>query len=164
MAADIVTKRLVMASIPLNGVRRILGDFVRLTYIRNPGAAFGLFPSSRYFLIGISLVAVVVVVWVVWTRRARLITVFPLGLILGGALGNLLGRIRAGEVVDFIQVGIPPHYWPVFNVADSAVSIGVTWLAVGLMFWEGRDRKPGPAVLDDKTSEASGGDMASSRD
>ena len=63
-----------------------------------------------------------------------------LGLILGGALGNLVDRIRLGEVVDFIQIGIPPEtYWPVFNVADSSVTIGVVWLAVGLVMSGGDD-------------------------
>ena len=164
LAADLVTKRLVSGGMQLGSVHRILGDYVRLTYIRNPGAAFGLFPGSRYLLIGISVIAVGVVVWVVWARRARLRTVFPLGLILGGALGNLIDRVRLGQVVDFIQVGVPPHYWPVFNVADSAVSIGVAWLAVGLLFWEKADRGSRAVSPAGDSPEAEHGDMASSGD
>ena len=55
-----------------------------------------------------------------------------MALILGGALGNLVDRLRTGQVIDFINVGIGPHRWPVFNVADSAVTVGVIWLALGL--------------------------------
>ena len=131
---DLVSKRLIVASFQLHEVRQIFGDWVRLTYIHNPGAAFGLFPGSRVPLIAISIVAVFVVVAVAWSRRNTPGTVVPLGLILGGAVGNLIDRIRLGEVVDFVQIGIPPNmYWPVFNVADSAVTIGVTWLAIGLV-------------------------------
>jgi signal peptidase II len=136
LVADWVTKRMVAAAIPPHDVVRIVGDWVRLTYIKNPGAAFGLFPGSRPVLIAVSVAAVLIVVTVAWRRTTRLHTVLPLGLILGGAIGNLIDRVLAGQVVDFIQIGIPPDlYWPVFNVADSAVTIGVVWLAVGLVFW-----------------------------
>jgi signal peptidase II len=112
----------------------VVGDWIQLTYIHNPGAAFGLFPGNRYVLIGVSVVAAVVVLVVGLAARTRLRTAVPLGLILGGAVGNLVDRIRLGEVVDFIRVGIPPdNYWPVFNVADSAVTVGVLWLALGLL-------------------------------
>lgn len=140
LVADIVTKRMVVSSMALYDQIRVVGDYVRIKYILNPGAAFGLFPGTRYLLIGVSITAILIVVWVAWTRRAKLRTVLPLGLILGGAVGNLIDRVRLGEVVDFIQVGIPPHYWPIFNVADSAVSVGVTWLAVGLLM-AGRDEQ-----------------------
>lgn len=134
LAADFATKRLIATTFYPHEVRRIVGDYLRLTYIHNPGAAFGLFPGSRPVLIGISIAAVVVVVVVAWNRRNRPLGVIPLGLILGGALGNLVDRIRLGEVVDFVQVGFPPEtYFPVFNVADSAVTIGVFWLALGLL-------------------------------
>jgi len=121
-------------------VRQVIGDWVRLTYIHNPGAAFGLFPGSRPALIVVSLAAIVVVTAVAWRKRSRW-DVLPLGLILGGAVGNLIDRIRLGEVVDFVQIGIPPeNYWPVFNVADSAVTIGVAWLAFTLL----RSGRPEP--------------------
>lgn len=134
LAADLATKRIIASTFYPHEVRRIFGDVVRLTYIHNPGAAFGLFPGSRIALIAISIAAVVVVLFVAWNRRNRPLAVIPLALILGGALGNLVDRIRLGEVVDFVQIGIPPNnYFPVFNVADSAVTIGVLWLALGLL-------------------------------
>ena len=145
LVADLITKRMVVSNLALYEHIQVVGDAVRIKYILNPGAAFGLFPGTRYVLIGVSVAAIVIVVWVAWTRRPRLHTVVPLGLILGGAVGNLIDRVRQGEVVDFIQVGIPPHYFPVFNVADSAVSVGVTWLALGLLLWGREDRTEAPA-------------------
>lgn len=142
VAADIFTKHIIASQFQVHEVRRVIGDWVRLTYIHNPGAAFGLFPGSRYALIAISLVAVIVVVVVAWNHRRRAVAVIPLGLILGGAVGNLIDRVRMGEVVDFVQIGIPPSmYWPVFNLADSAVTVGVAWLAVGLVL-SGRQASP----------------------
>lgn len=143
LATDIATKYIISSTFYLHEVRQVVGDYARLTYIHNPGAAFGLFPGSRIALVFISLAAVVVVIVVAWNRRNGLRTVLPLGLILGGALGNLVDRIRLGEVVDFIQIGIPPEtYWPVFNAADSAVTIGVAWLALGLVTSGGDDSVP----------------------
>ncbi len=151
LVLDILTKRLVVATMSLHEVRRVFGDVARLTYIRNPGAAFGLFPGSRWPLIVISILAVVVVIVVAWRPQTRRSTLIPLGLILGGAIGNLIDRVRLGEVVDFIQIGIPPHYWPVFNAADSAVSIGVVWLAIGLVLCDKPREQPdavAPSRLD----------------
>jgi signal peptidase II len=133
LVADIATKRVVATTFYPHEVRQVFGDWVRLTYIHNPGAAFGLFPGSRLALIVVSMAAVAVVTAVAWRKRGRL-DVLPLGLILGGAVGNLIDRVRLGEVVDFVQIGIPPeNYWPVFNVADSAVTVGVAWLAFTLL-------------------------------
>lgn len=150
LAGDIVTKYIISSTFYLHETRQVIGDYARLTYIHNPGAAFGLFPGSRIALVVISMAAVVVVIVVAWNRRNGIRTVVPLGLILGGALGNLLDRVRLGKVVDFIQIGIPPEtYWPVFNVADSAVTVGVAWLAVGLVTSGGDDpgaEAPEPAA------------------
>lgn len=150
---DLVTKHIISTQFEVHEVRRVIGDYVRLTYIHNPGAAFGLFPGSRFVLIGISLVAVIVVIVVAWNHRRRVAAVIPLGLILGGAVGNLIDRVRLGEVVDFVQIGLPPSmYWPVFNLADSAVTIGVAWLAVGLVL-SGRRETPEEGETESRESE-----------
>ncbi len=160
LVADWITKRMVAASIEPHGVVRIVGDWVRLTFIQTPGAAFGLFPGSRPVLVTVSVVAVIIVVTVAWRRSTRLHTILPLGLILGGAIGNLVDRVLAGQVVDFIQIGIPPDlYWPVFNVADSAVTVGVLWLAAGLVFW-GRE-EGAEASADEPGAAGEAGDAES---
>jgi len=155
---DIVTKRLIVATLHPHQVKQVFGDWVRLTYIHNPGAAFGLFPGSRGVLIAVSIAAVFVVTAVAWNKR-RSVSVLPLGLILGGAVGNLFDRIRLGEVVDFVQIGIPPEtYWPVFNVADSAVTIGVVWLALGLVATSRNTREESPILEELVARLASPGD------
>lgn len=166
LAGDILTKHMVVEAFYLGETRQVFGDWVRLTYIHNPGAAFGLFAGSRFVLIAVSLVAAIVVVTVAWNRRTNLATAIPLGLILGGAVGNLIDRIRMGEVVDFVQVGIPPHsYWPVFNVADSAVTVGVVWLAAGLLFGaDHADTSAEPGSPEDVNVEDTVARVAPSRD
>ncbi len=163
LVSDIVTKRLITTGLELHEVRQVVGDYARLTYIHNPGAAFGLFPGSRIVLIFVSVAAVTVVLWAALRRSTPLHTALPLGLILGGALGNLIDRVRLGQVVDFIQVGIPPHYFPVFNVADSAVTVGVAWLALGLVLW-GKPQETVPEPGTGGPPEDDFGAMAPSRD
>jgi signal peptidase II len=113
----------------------VLGDLVRLTYIRNPNVIFGIDIGSLGRNIHMLLSAVVIVVVIAGFGRlsaGRRLTETALALVLGGAIGNLCDRIfRSGEVVDFIDVGIGGTRWPVFNVADAAITVGVIlWVFV----------------------------------
>jgi signal peptidase II len=111
----------------------ILGQLLRFTLVHNTGAAFGLFPGSRLPFILISVLAIAVVLYLFARDAYRsLVNRVLLGCILGGALGNLVDRVRWGRVVDFIDVGVGQIRWPVFNVADSAVTLGVILLAWNL--------------------------------
>jgi len=133
LALDQVSKALAQSSLLLGQPVPVLGDFVRLTLVHNSGAAFGLFPGRRLPFILISMLAIGVVLYL-FARdayRSPLNRVL-LGCILGGAIGNLVDRIRWGSVVDFIDVGAGSLRWPVFNVADSAVTMGVILLAWNL--------------------------------
>lgn len=112
----------------------VIDGFVRITLVKNAGAAFGLFQGGRLFFIAASIVAVIFILYVGlrlprsdWQRRLLL------GAILGGAIGNLIDRLYAGEVIDFIDIGIGAHRWPVFNVADMGVSVGATLLLIYLL-------------------------------
>lgn len=115
--------------------REVLGEWVRLTLVKNPGAAFGLFPDKTAFLVLVSLVAVPAILYYHRFLDARwwLARLSP-GLLLGGALGNLADRVRLGYVVDFIDVGAGSLRWPTFNVADSAFVIGCLVLIPHLVF------------------------------
>lgn len=127
------TKYVVQDAMELYASIPIIGDYVRLTYIRNPGAAFGISIGNPTLFILLSFLACGVMGYYFlrlpagerWGR-------FALTLILGGAVGNLIDRIWYGEVTDFIEVGIDTYRWPVFNVADMAVTIGVALLFLRL--------------------------------
>jgi signal peptidase II len=121
---DKVTKSLVAASVPFGTEVPVVGRFVGITNVRNSGAAFGLVPAGAgVFLVASIVVAVALVVYVARTPTSLWGGVV-LGLILGGTVGNGFDRLVFGTVTDFINV----HFWPVFNVADSAISIGVVLL------------------------------------
>jgi signal peptidase II len=135
-ALDWLTKVLVQAHFFLGESLPLLPGLA-FTYVRNTGAAFSLLADAsaswrRPFFYCVTVVACGAALWMLRgvERRDRL-SRLGLGLIVGGALGNFMDRVRFGEVVDFIEVGVRGVYtWPVFNVADSAVCVGV-----GLLIW-----------------------------
>ena len=135
---DYVTKMWAMNNLTLGYPVPVLGDFFRLTYTHNPGAAFGINigTHSRMFFLVLSLVALVVL-GVIYratpgTDRLRLLAI---SLVCAGAVGNIIDRLRfEAGVVDFLDVGIGSHRWPIFNVADMAVSIGAILLLVSFYF------------------------------
>jgi len=138
---DIVTKAWVVRTFALYSSTPVWGDFFRFTYTHNRGAAFGINVGehSRVFFLVLSLVALGVLATIYRSTPASdRLRVLALSLVAGGALGNILDRIRFDRgVVDFLDFGIGASRFPVFNVADSAVTIGASLLL--LSFWlEGR--------------------------
>jgi signal peptidase II len=122
---------------PLPGLWRIF----RITHITNSGAAFGIFPNQGNFFIFIAiLVAVAIVLYYRYLPAGEWLVRLSLGLQLGGAIGNLLDRLRYGHVVDFIDIG----FWPIFNLADLAIVTGVAILAYRL--WR-EDSSPSESPL-----------------
>lgn len=146
LALDLVTKAWVVQNFSLYQITPVLGDFFRLTYTHNPGAAFGIHvgEGSRIFFLVLSLVALGVLAYLYRVTpsedRLRLLAV---ALVSGGAVGNIVDRIRFERgVVDFLDVGVGSYRWPVFNVADMAVSIGAVLLLVSF-YMEGQDERVG---------------------
>ena len=126
---DRITKNLVNAQVPYGTETPAVDHLVWITNIHNAGAAFGVAPAlALVFLVASIAVSIGLLVYVA-THRNDLAVDAVLGLILGGTVGNGFDRVVYGTVTDFITV----HFWPVFNVADSAVSIGVVLLAVGYL-------------------------------
>lgn len=133
---DQATKVLVQSKLRLYSPVPVLGDFFRLTYIYNPGAAFGLHLGG-WSRIAFSILPVLASVALyrmyqqsAWSDRMRMIAI---PLVTGGAIGNLIDRIRSSRgVVDFLDFGLAGHRWPVFNVADIGVTVGALLLAVSL--------------------------------
>ncbi len=144
LGVDVVTKAIVSTGMALNQSVPVIGEWVRLTYVRNPGVAFSLFPGRRTAFIILSLTGLTVVATYLVRHAPRTIRDgVAIGLFLGGALGNLVDRVRTGEVVDFIEIGVRTHRFPVFNVADMGVTFGVALLVLSTMF---PPRAPAPAV------------------
>lgn len=117
----------------------VLGDYVRLTYLENPGMAFGIrVGGPAFFTVFASLASLVVLIYLFRLRSERSGVRVALALVFGGAVGNLIDRLLYGQVVDFIEFGVGEFRWPVFNVADSAVTIGMILLMV-LVLTDHRD-------------------------
>jgi len=153
VAVDLVTKAIIERTFLVNERVDVLGSFIRLTYIHNPGAAFGINvgASSRVIFMALSAVALVVLLWMyAYTPAPDRVRRWAIALICGGALGNLIDRIRSPRgVVDFVDVGVGSLRWPVFNVADMAVTMGAIVLAISL--W--REEKRPPAASAGQGSE-----------
>ncbi|MFH1624343.1 MAG: signal peptidase II [Pseudomonadota bacterium] len=125
--------------LPLHHSIPIIEDFIHITYVRNTGAAFGLFASHvgglRFFFITISIVAILVMLFLLRNLKDdQVLLVSSLSLIIAGAMGNLIDRIRLGEVIDFIDLHWYSYHWPAFNVADSAITVGGGFLAINIVF------------------------------
>jgi signal peptidase II len=127
--ADRVTKSLVNENVPYGTEVPAVDHLVWITNIHNSGAAFGLAPALALVFLVASIAVSIGLVAYVATHRNHVLADLVLGLILGGTVGNGFDRVMYGTVTDFITV----HFWPVFNVADSAVSTGVVLLAVGYL-------------------------------
>ena len=126
---DQVTKAVILNRLYPGEVIEVIHGFFNIVNYRNPGAAFGLFAEGGagrvVFLVGVSVVAIIVIIFLLKNSKDRLMNL-ALYLIAGGAVGNLIDRVRFGNVVDFLDLYIMGRHWPAFNVADSAITIGVT--------------------------------------
>lgn len=131
LALDLWTKQWATRTLQYQQPVEVIGEAVRFTYTRNSGVAFGLGAGLPFPYWVFSVAAILVILWLIARGRVPQPTrQFALALILGGAVGNLIDRITTGEVVDFIEVGYGRWHWPVFNVADSAVTVGVILFAL----------------------------------
>ncbi|HEX5435723.1 MAG TPA: signal peptidase II [Gemmatimonadaceae bacterium] len=138
VALDIITKQLAVTLLsPAYEPHRVAGNAVRFTLVYNPGAAFSLYlgPSSRRIFIALTMAALAVLAALYQTtRRTDTLRFVALGLVSGGAIGNLLGRVRRPlGVVDFIDLGLRGTRFWTFNVADMGVTFGAVLLA--MVFW-----------------------------
>jgi signal peptidase II len=133
---DQITKAVVLARMDLHQSISVIEGFFAFTYVRNTGAAFGIFAGNFHalrvpFLLGVSVLALLVLFWFVRTvpaERRALLT--ACGGVLGGAVGNMIDRAAYGEVIDFLDVYVGDYHWPAFNVADAAITVGVVVLCL----------------------------------
>ncbi len=138
---DQLTKQLVKAHFHLTESIMIIGDFFRFTYIENPGMAFGLRIAGPLFFTVFSAIACIVIFYFLYRLRAEpLLPRLALALVLGGAIGNLIDRALYGKVIDFLDFGFGMTRWPIFNIADVAVSIGMVLLIAIVLFEKDEER------------------------
>lgn len=140
---DQLTKYWISQSLPKHSVIPVIPDFFNLVHVYNRGAAFGLLSTwspdfVRYFFIGTNLAIAVVLLYL----YGRTSTAYPLflwgySLTLSGALGNLIDRVRFGEVLDFLDFYVGRHHWPAFNVADTLICVGAGFLFLAMWRFEG---------------------------
>jgi len=144
LVLDQLTKRWAVENLAHHTPVEVLGPLLRFTYTRNSGVAFGLGAGLPFPYYLFSIVAVVAILYLFLRRTEH---TFPrqlsLALILGGAIGNLVDRLASGEVVDFIEIGWGHWHWPVFNIADTAVTIGVVLFG---LTWSHATHTPAPAA------------------
>jgi len=129
---DQTTKLLVLAKMPLYYSITVIQGFFNLTHIRNPGGAFGFMAAGsqgvrNLLFVGVSVIAMGLIVYFYRsTPKTYPYLGAALAMIFGGAVGNLIDRLRFGEVVDFLDVYVGAYHWPAFNVADSGITVGIT--------------------------------------
>ncbi len=139
---DQLTKYFICKLVPLHSRQEVITGFFNIIHIRNPGIAFGLFKQfgSQFKVVSLICVSIVVLFLIVFliiqeVKKDSLLQTISLSLILGGAVGNLIDRFRLGEVIDFIDVHWQAAYhWPAFNVADSAITVGITMMVFCELF------------------------------
>lgn len=140
IAVDQITKALIFNYLPLHDSISVIPGFFNITHIHNPGGAFGFLAHQGQHVrtlvfLFISSLAVCLVFWLYKkTPASHPILASGLALIFGGAIGNLIDRVRFGKVIDFLDFFIGNLHWPAFNIADSAISIGITIFALHLVF------------------------------
>ncbi len=142
LVLDQITKLWVASTMEVGFSISVIEGFARLRYTHNKGAAFGMFADSTGLLSILSLLVIVgILVAFVRLGSPTRLSMLAAGLVVGGALGNLLDRVRLGYVVDFVEVYGPQlklnntvYTWPVFNVADSAITVGVILILFSLLF------------------------------
>jgi signal peptidase II len=135
LVLDQWTKHWIEAEYSLHAVDPVIPGFFNLTHVRNTGVAFGMFASGDAAnAVALSLLALfalgLVSIYFLMTPRGHKLLLTALGLVMGGAVGNLTDRVASGAVTDFLQFYVDTHYWPSFNVADSAITVGIAFMVL----------------------------------
>ena len=143
LCIDQLLKFYIDRTFPLHHSTTVIRNFFDITYIRNSGAAFGMFAGQitalRLFLFSALSIAAILVIFFILRglKENQTLLISSLSLIIGGALGNLIDRVRLGEVIDFIDIHWYAYHWPAFNIADSAITVGGVVLIFVLIFRRG---------------------------
>jgi signal peptidase II len=144
---DQLTKLWIMSAFALHEQLAVIPGFFNLVHVTNTGAAFGFLAGDKtwlrqVFFVTVSLAALIVIV-VAYNhlKRQSRVFIYGLGLIGGGAIGNLIDRLRFGSVVDFLDFYLGSYHWPAFNAADSAITVGVGFFLLGTLLQHLKERR-----------------------
>jgi signal peptidase II len=139
LALDQISKYLIKQLLPLNHSVVVVKDILNLVHIQNPGIIFGIFSQTTYelrtyLLIAVSLVAITFLFFFLRSlKETDFLLTATLSLVLGGAIGNLVDRLVLGKVIDFIDFHWRTYHWPAFNLADSAITVGMVILVIHVL-------------------------------
>lgn len=135
---DQITKSLISTYLKLNESIEIIKDFFYIRYINNKGASWGILENNRILLIGLSIIAIIMIIRYSYSFKKTKLNTYGFGLLLGGILGNLSDRLIFGYVKDFLDFIIFRYDFPVFNIADISIVIGVVLLIISIL--KGEDK------------------------
>lgn len=135
---DQITKSLISTYLKLNESIEIIKDFFYIRYINNKGASWGILENNRILLIGLSIIAIIMIIRYSYSFKKTKLNTYGFGLLLGGILGNLSDRLIFGYVKDFLDFIIFKYDFPVFNIADISIVIGVVLLIISIL--KGEDK------------------------
>ncbi len=136
-ALDLVSKNAVFAKLSLGQEYEVIAGFFYYGCTTNSGIVFGWFQGGGPIFLVISILAVPIIVWIYWRVKSPIwVMTASLGLILAGTLGNLYDRVSFGHVRDFLKFQFGSYVWPLFNIADSCICVGVVLLSIEMLFFE----------------------------
>lgn len=152
IGADQVIKFWAVESLTKVDTIPLIQDVLHLTYVENYGAAFSILQNKTWFLVGITSLVMVGLVWLLLSKRVKSnFALWSLALIIAGGIGNLIDRVRQGFVVDYIDFRL--INFAVFNLADCCVVIGTIFFAIYILFLEGKKQKDKPQELQEPSGE-----------
>jgi len=132
---DQASKRIILNTVSHGETLEVINSFLRIRLSYNPGAILGILSNSRPVLLAMTFISIAALIYFAFRMRyAPVLKRASLGLILGGAFGNLVDRVATGKVIDFIDMGVGNYRWPTYNIADIAVTVGAVILIGGLIF------------------------------
>ena len=148
LLTDQWTKHVVQQRLPLYQRVEVIQGFFNVTHVRNSGGAFGIFGGDKsglggFLFVAVSVVAIGIIIFLfLKVKEGEGHLSLSLSLVLSGDMGNLIDRIRYGEVIDFLDFYVSSYHWPAFNIADTAICFGIGLMAVELLFKDHKLLKP----------------------
>ncbi len=138
---DRITKSIASQELILNKSLSVISNFFKVTLVLNPGGVFGTrIGGNLFYILAAILAALILVVWFL-KKKTSVAHITAISLMLGGAIGNLIDRIRIGKVIDFLDFGIGNYRWYTFNIADSAITVGIAIIIFAELFLSHHDNK-----------------------